>query len=126
MIKSYHYIQCINRFEGTEPLSGQMHRSCQYAYFRLKSLASSCKEQHFDGTYCGRTSETLILKGLQNTIQVTMVDLICKKTLCCSQQSSGATLNEVSFRISVFSWMLLVFLDLCFLADLYKSECMRE
>ena len=54
----------INRFEGTEPLSGQMHRSCQYAYFRLKSLASSCKEQHFDDTYCGRTSETLTLKGL--------------------------------------------------------------
>ena len=76
-------------------------------------------------TVRGRTSETLTLKGLQNTIQVIMVDLICKKTLC-SQQSSGATLNEVNFRISVFSWMLLVFLDLCFLADLYKSECMRE
>ena len=54
----------INRFERTEPLSSQMHRSCQYAYFRLKSWTSSRKEQHFDGTYCGRTSETLTLKGL--------------------------------------------------------------
>lgn len=72
----------INRSEGTKPLSDQMH--LPVCTFQV-SLASKCKEQHFDGTH-SRTSVTLTLnRSAENSSNDQAKGQLWKKTLHCSQ-----------------------------------------